>query len=150
MPPPAFLQEKVEIAKPKFEPPVQEEVKVEEVKKVEPEAQPPVQSDFMTPSPQQPLELIDVKSGPIMTDAEKKKLEELQKLKAARKLQKQQDKEKLNNDLGLPKLKVDALPEIRARKGQFEMIPDFLQQKKVKEDINNLNDMDMMANALNK
>ena len=77
-----------------------------------------------------------------MTDAEKKKLEELQKLKAAKKLKKI-DKDK-NNDLGLPKLKADALPEIRARKGQFEMIPDFLQQKTVKQDLSNLNEMDMM------
>ena len=69
--------------------------------------------DFTTPNPSQPMELIDVKSGPMMSDAERKKLEELQKLKEAKKLKKQQDKEKKNMDLGLPKLTADALPEIK-------------------------------------
>lgn len=82
-----------------------------------------------------------------MSEAEQRKLEELQKFKAARKAKKEQ---KPSNDLGLPKLKADALPEIKARKGQFEMIPDFLQQKKMMMDMSNLNEMDMMNDALKK
>ena len=54
----------------------------------------------------------------------KKKLEELQKLRKEKKLKKEA---KPSNDLGLPKLNRDALPPVQMnRRGQFEMIPDFL------------------------
>lgn len=77
-----------------------------------------------------------------MSEAEKKKIEELQKLKKAKKLKKE---EKPSNDLGLPKLNRDALPPVQMnRRGQFEMIPDFLQQKEIKRDLTNLNEMDMI------
>lgn len=95
-----------------------------------------------------PKELVEVAGGNMMSEAEKKKLEELQKLRKEKKLKKEA---KPSNDLGLPKLNRDALPPVQMnRRGQFEMIPDFLQQKKVKQDINNLNEMDMMQDAFNK
>lgn len=36
------------------------------------------------------------------------------------------------------------------RKGNFEKIPDFLQQKEVKKDMTSINEMDMMQAALDK
>ena len=103
----------------------------------------PVPQAMPEPTPvQPPKELIEVAAGNMMSDAEKKKLEELQKLRKEKKLKKEQ---KPSNDLGLPKLTADALPPVQMnRRGQFEMIPDFLQQKKVQQDLNNLNEMDMM------
>lgn len=48
--------------------------------------------------------------------------------------------------------RADALPAIQSRKGQFQMVPDFLQQKKkeVFQDQMNLNEMDMMTQAFEK
>ena len=53
--------------------------------------------------------------------------------------------------MDLPKIKADALPPVQmARKGQFEMIPDFLQKKAVQKDLTSLNEMDMMEAAMKK
>lgn len=72
-----------------------------------------------------PKELIEISAPAGMSEAERKKLEELSKMKRAGTLKKQ---EAPKNDLGLPKLTADALPPVQmGRKGQFEMIPDFLQ-----------------------
>lgn len=58
-----------------------------------------------------------------MSEAELKKLEELRNMKRAGTLKKQEPKA----DMDLPKIKADALPPVQmSRKGQFEMIPDFL------------------------
>lgn len=51
----------------------------------------------------------------------------------------------------LPKIKADILPPVQfQRRGQFEMIPDFLKQKEVFHDMNSLNDQDLMEAALRK
>lgn len=82
-----------------------------------------------------------------MSDAELKKLEELRNMKKAGTLKKQQPKA----DMDLPKIKADSLPPVMmGRKGQFEMIPDFLQKKAVQKDLTSLGEMDMMQAALNK
>jgi len=61
-----------------------------------------------------------------MSDAEKKKLEQLKALKKQKKEKKAEKKED-----ELPKIKADALPPVMMqRKGQFEMVPDFLKQRK--------------------
>lgn len=53
--------------------------------------------------------------------------------------------------MDLPKIKADALPPVMmSRKGQFEMIPDFLQKKAVAKDLTSLGEMDMMQEALKK
>ena len=47
-------------------------------------------------------------------------------------------------------MKADSLPPVALkRRGQFEMIPDFL-QKETKKDLNNIAEMDMMADAMAK
>ena len=81
-----------------------------------------------------------------MSEAELKKLEELRKLKTLKKNKKEESKKP---EEALPKLQADALPPLMmSRKGQFDMIPDFLKQKEVRQDINNLNEIDMMGAAL--
>ena len=66
-----------------------------------------------------------MKAASGMSDAEMKKLEELRNLKKAGALKKQEPKA----DMGLPKIKADALPPVQmGRRGQFEMVPDFLKQ----------------------
>ena len=82
-----------------------------------------------------------------MSEAELKKLEELKKMKKAGGLKKAEPKP----DMDLPKIKADSLPPVMmGRKGQFEMIPDFLQKKAVQKDLTSLGEMDMMQAALNK
>lgn len=82
-----------------------------------------------------------------MSDAELKKLEELKKMKKAGALKKTEPKP----DMDLPKIKADSLPPVMmGRKGQFEMIPDFLQKKAVQKDLTSLGEMDMMQAALKK
>jgi hypothetical protein len=82
-----------------------------------------------------------------MSEAELKKLEELRNLKKQGTLKKQEPKP----DMDLPKIKADSLPPVQmSRKGQFEMIPDFLQKKEVQKDLTSLGEMDMMAEALRK
>ena len=75
------------------------------------------------------------------------KLEELKKMKKAGALKKTEPKP----DMDLPKIKADSLPPVMmGRKGQFEMIPDFLQKKAVQKDLTSLGEMDMMQAALKK
>ena len=82
-----------------------------------------------------------------MSEAELKKLEELKKMKKAGGFKKAEPKP----DMDLPKIKADSLPPVMmGRKGQFEMIPDFLQKKAVQKDLTSLGEMDMMQAALNK
>jgi hypothetical protein len=57
-----------------------------------------------------------------MSEAELKKLEELRNLKMQAKVKKEK-----GGPEDLPKIKADALPPVMmSRKGQFEIIPDFL------------------------
>ena len=82
-----------------------------------------------------------------MSEAENKKLEELRNMKLKGTLKKQEPKA----DMFLPQIKADALPPVMmSRKGQFEMIPDFLQKKNLQKDMTSLGEMDMMQEALNK
>ena len=60
-----------------------------------------------TPSPPKPL--IEI-AQPGLSDAEKKKLDELRKLKEANKLKKQEVKK--DDDLGLPKMNAPSLPPV--------------------------------------
>ena len=47
-------------------------------------------------------------------------------------------------------MKADSLPPVALkRRGQFEMIPDFL-QKETQKDLNNVAELDMMAEAMAK
>ncbi len=66
-----------------------------------------------------------------MSQAELKKLQELKKLKKQAKLKKQKEKEEQKDELPqISAKKADALPPVMMqRKGQFEMIPDFLKSK---------------------
>ena len=83
-----------------------------------------------------------------MSDAEMKKLEQLKALKAQNKLKKANT---VKQDDPLPKIKADALPPVMMqRRGQFDMVPDFLNKKQVLKDVTSLNEMDMMQEALNK
>ena len=66
-----------------------------------------------------------------MSDKEKQKLEELKKLKAAKKkAKKEQNADKL------PSIAMSSLPALQmgGRKGGFDKIPDFLMQKDVLKD----------------
>ena len=48
-------------------------------------------------------------------------------------------------------MKADSLPPVAMkRRGQFELIPDFLSQQQVKKNIQNIEEMDMMTAALEK
>jgi hypothetical protein len=84
-----------------------------------------------------------------MSEAELKKLEELKRLKKEKKAAKKAALEE--EKVATTALKGDALPEIQLhRKGQFEMIPDFLKQKEVLHDLTALGVADMMSNAIKK
>lgn len=53
--------------------------------------------------------------------------------------------------MDLPKIKAEALPPVQMqRRGQFDLIPDFLAKKEVNRDVTSLQEMDLMADALNK
>ena len=72
-----------------------------------------------------PIEIVEVIGKPALSDAEQKKLDELRKLKAAKKAKKETP-----TPLGaLPKIKAPSLAPLMGRKGNFEAIPDFLKMK---------------------
>ena len=74
-----------------------------------------------------------------MSDAEKKKLEELKKIKTQKpKAEVAEKKEKVKVEDSLPPLMMGG------RKGQFDLIPDFLKQKEIKKDLGLVNEFDMM------
>lgn len=76
-------------------------------------------------------------------------MEELKKLKAQKNIKNQENQGE--DQESLPKLKADILPPVMMqRKGQFEMIPDFLKQSDVKRDMFSLQEQDLMANAFRK
>lgn len=82
-----------------------------------------------------------------MSDAELRKLEELRNLKNKKKIKQNQEEEKQPQN----QLKADALPPVMMqRKGQFEMIPDFLQKNQVQKDMNSINETDLMSNVFKK
>lgn len=77
-----------------------------------------------------------------------KKLEQLKALKKQGKLKKAEEKK---TEEPLPKIKADILPPVQMqRRGQFDMVPDFLNKKEVLRDMTSLNEMDMMEEALKK
>lgn len=101
----------------------------------------------MVETAQPPKDLIEFKAASGMSEAEMKKFEDLRNMKRQGTLKKSEPKA----DMDLPKIKADALPPVMmSRKGQFEMIPDFLQNKKVAKDLTSLGEMDMMQEALKK
>ncbi len=62
-----------------------------------------------------------------MSQAELKKLAELQRLKKEAKLKKKQEKQDQDARRDTINMKADSLPPVAMkRKGQFELIPDFL------------------------
>lgn len=65
-----------------------------------------------------------------MSQAELKKLEELKRLKREAKLKKQKDASEQAEKMNQIQMKADSLPPVALkRRGQFEMIPDFLQKE---------------------
>lgn len=85
-----------------------------------------------------------------MSQAELKKLEELKRLKKEAKLKKQKEAAEQAERKEAIQIKADSLPPVNLqRKGQFELIPDFL-QKETKKDLNNIAELDMMAEAMAK
>ena len=97
-----------------------------------------------------PEKLIEITGKPAMSHAELKKLEELKRLKREAKEKKKKDAAEQANKMESIQMKADALPPVALkRKGQFELIPDFL-QKETKKDLTNIAEMDMMAEALAK
>ena len=92
-----------------------------------------------------PEKLIEITGKPAMSQAELKKLEELKRLKREVKLQKQKDAAEQAAKMDNIQMKADSLPPVALkRKGQFELIPDFL-QKETKKDLNAVAEHDFMA-----
>lgn len=82
-----------------------------------------------------------------MSHAELKKFEELKRLQKEAKLKKKSDATEHVQKMGVIQAKADSLPEVQfKRKGQFELIPDFL-QKETKKDLDNIATFDAMADA---
>jgi hypothetical protein len=81
------------------------------------------------------MELVEIVT-PGLSEVEQKKLAELKKFKEQSKLKKQEIKIQEKEKESVSTLKADALPPVMKRKGQWEMIPDFLKQKEVYKDIN--------------
>mmetsp|Transcript_1494 Transcript_1494/g.2633 ORF Transcript_1494/g.2633 Transcript_1494/m.2633 type:complete len:142 (+) Transcript_1494:1252-1677(+) len=77
-------------------------------------------------------------------------MEELRKLREEAKLKKGGAKEESGSkESALPSIRAPALPPVMMhRKGQFEMIPDFL--KGTHKEINAINEKDMLQEALDK
>lgn len=86
-----------------------------------------------------PERLVEITGKPAMSQAELKKLAELKRMKAEAKKKKKLEKEVEASGLGAPVSKLPAMdslpPLMMKRKGQFEMIPDFLKQKEVNKDM---------------
>lgn len=100
----------------------------EPIKKVEEEKQ---EEPLPTPATTIPPEkLIEITGKPAMSQAELKKLEELKRLKREAKLAKQKEQAEQTERKEAIQMKADALPPVALqRKGQFEMIPDFLKKE---------------------
>ena len=126
--------------------------KVAEVEEVKAEPEPVAPQEVeqpITTTEGAPKELIEIKAAGGPSEAELRKMEELRKLKEQNKLKK--EKKKDTADDALPKIKAPALPPVSMqRRGQFEMIPDFLNKKEVNKDMSSLNEMDLMQEALDK
>jgi hypothetical protein len=116
----------------------QEEEKTEEQPK-------PVEAKT-TAAPQEMITVIT----PGLSEAESRKLEELRAMKAQNKLKKKEAAEKPQEKQSLSTKKADALPPVMQRKGQWEMIPEFLKQKGVLKDMNTIQEGDIMADAFKK
>lgn len=85
-----------------------------------------------------------------MSQAELKKLEELKRLKREAKLKKQQEANEQAEKMNQIQIKADSLPPVALkRRGQFEMIPDFL-QKETQKDLNAVAEQDFMAASMAK
>ena len=117
----------------KVEPVEEEEKKAESPEKVEVE--------------KTPEQLTEIIGKPSMSQAELKKLAELKRLK--REAKKKATQEKPVDDT--PKAPPVSLPPVMAnRRGQFELIPDFLKQNEVKKDLFMVEEKDMLDEALRK
>tara|TARA_B110000285_G_C14924675_1_gene514394 strand:- start:531 stop:791 length:261 start_codon:yes stop_codon:yes gene_type:complete len=79
-------------------------------------------------------------------------MEELKRLRAEQKAKKNAKKEDKPKKSELPAIGGSSLPALNmgGRRGGFDLVPDFLSKKQVLIDQTNLNDMDMMQNALDK
>ena len=124
------------------------EVKAEIVKKEVKEEPKPKVADPVESIPLEKRPIVEVTGKPAMSEAEMKKLEQLKALKKQGKLKKAEEKK---TEEPLPKIKADILPPVQMqRRGQFDMVPDFLNKKEVLKDMTSLNEMDMMEEALKK
>lgn len=93
--------------------------------------------------------LIEIK-GQQPSEAELRKIEELRKLKEMAKAKKDSAPVEVKGE-ELPKINAPSLPPVQLhRKGQFEMIPDFLKDKSLQRDMISLNERDLMQEALDK
>ena len=96
-----------------------------------------------------PEKLIEVIGKPAMSQAELKKLAELKRLKREQK--KKAKEAKADDGPALPKMAAAELPPVmQQRKGGFDLVPDFLQKKELARDLTNLQEKDMLAEALKK
>lgn len=85
-----------------------------------------------------------------MSHAELKKFEELKRLQKESKQKKKLEAQQHQEKMGKIQQKADALPQVQLqRKGQFEMIPDFL-KKETQKDLDNIAQFDAMADAVAK
>ena len=108
----------------------------------------PAKVDPVESVPLEKRPIVEVTGRPAMSEAELKKLEQLKALKKQGKLKKAEEKKV---DDPLPKINSMALPPVMMqRRGQFDMVPDFLNKKELLKDQTSLNEMDMMQEALNK
>lgn len=125
----------------KIQPPKPEPVKPE-IKKEEPKKE--------LPPKEEAKPLVEIK-GQAPSEAEIKKLEELRRLKEQAKLNKSPSKKPDSKGVDLPKINAPSLPPVMMhRKGQFDMIPDFLKDKKVQKDMNTVQERDLLQEALDK
>ena len=119
-----------------------------QAKKLEEEKQEDIVATPATTIP--PEKLIEITGKPAMSHAELKKLEELKRLKREAKQKKVKELAEQAERKEAIQTKADALPPVALkRRGQFEMVPDFL-QKETKKDLASLAEMDMMADAMAK
>ena len=99
-----------------------------------------------------PEALTEIIGKPAMSQAELKKLAELKRLKReAKKKKKMGETPGAENDVFPVKKSFDLPPVQMQRRGQFDMVPDFLKQNmqnEAKQAMVEIEDRDMMSEAL--
>lgn len=119
--------------------------KVEEIVKVEEAKESELKEAKVGEVPQD--KLIEITGKPAMSQAELKKFQELKRLQKEAKLQKQKEAKQQAEKMNQIQSKADSLPPVNMnRRGQFALIPDFLQQE-TKKDLANLASLDALAEA---